>query len=124
MTGKRQLVANLFELKHVLNRVVEVLGNQKRQGQRRHIIALFHGTNGLSAHANMLRHGLLGHAFFLAKCAQAVVDSMRSHNLIRQAYQTTQKASRKVVRTLLQQRHTPLLKQQNPSVAMERLKAR
>lgn len=74
-----RLIANFLELKHVFHRVVEVLGNQKRQAQGRHVVAFLHGADGLAAYANNLRQLFLGDPLFLAKRAQAVVDGVDCH---------------------------------------------
>lgn len=63
----------------MFNRVVEVLGDQKRQAERGDVVALLHGADGLARNANMLGQGFLGHAFFLAQRAQTVVDSVGCH---------------------------------------------
>ena len=76
------LVANLLQLEHMFHRVVEVLGNQQRQAQGGDVVALFHGADGLAAHANNLRQGFLGNALLLAKRFEAVVDSVGRHKCV------------------------------------------
>lgn len=60
----------------MLNRVVEMRGQEQGKRETRNIIALLHGTNCLTGDANGLRKLFLRYLLFLAELPETVIDGV------------------------------------------------
>lgn len=77
------LFANAFQLKHMFNRMIEVLRQEQCEREGRHIVAFPHGANCLATDADRFRELLLSNLLLLSEIAKTIIDCMFfGHNVM------------------------------------------